>query len=185
MVPASTAARDATAGLSAGTPVTSWTVSSPRYLPPPPVSPTSGQCAGVSIPRDSPTSSKPRSLDASGCRTCDYNSIGDGFRCHPLTPSRPPIASRCTDGRCILGSWACDGSPDCTDGTDEAQAVCRSGGEAVIHVSCFYKEQFQARRVSHHYRGCEGDCQRQGVSRAGSSRWVKHGFLAPCLGPIT
>merc|ERR1711953_1342202 len=60
------------------------------------------KCSGVSVPRDARSSSD--------CRACDYNAIGDGFRCDM--------------GKCILRSWACDGASECPDGSDEGR-VCR------------------------------------------------------------
>jgi len=58
----------------------------------------------VAVPRDL--------LDVSGdCRRCDYNSEGDGWRCN--------------NAKCILAGWKCDGSEDCTDGSDETDQVCK------------------------------------------------------------
>ena len=51
-------------------------------------------------------------LDVSGdCRRCDYNSGGDGWRCD--------------NARCILAAWKCDGTEDCSDGSDETDQLCR------------------------------------------------------------
>ena len=30
-----------------------------------------------------------------------------------------------SNGRCVLGAWKCDGDKDCTDGSDEDEAICR------------------------------------------------------------
>jgi len=57
----------------------------------------------VNVPRDL--------LDPSGdCRKCDYNSKGDGWRCN--------------NAKCILQAWKCDGSKDCSDGSDEEEPLC-------------------------------------------------------------
>lgn len=57
----------------------------------------------VNVPRDM--------LDMTGdCRRCDYNSEGDGWRCN--------------NAKCILAGWKCDGSEDCTDGSDETDQLC-------------------------------------------------------------
>ena len=34
------------------------------------------------------------------------------------------IEFQCTSGRCINGTWVCDGETDCDDGGDEAADVC-------------------------------------------------------------
>jgi low density lipoprotein-related protein 2 len=30
-----------------------------------------------------------------------------------------------SNGRCVLGAWKCDGDKDCSDGSDEDEAICR------------------------------------------------------------
>ena len=58
----------------------------------------------MNVPRDM--------LDKTGdCRKCDYNSEGDGFRCD--------------NAKCILAAWKCDGTPDCSDGSDETNQLCK------------------------------------------------------------
>lgn len=60
--------------------------------------------AFVNVPRDL--------LDKTGdCRKCDYNSEGDGWRCN--------------NARCILAAWKCDGTEDCSDGSDETDQLCK------------------------------------------------------------
>ncbi len=34
------------------------------------------------------------------------------------------IEFQCTSGRCVNGTWVCDGEADCDDGNDEAADVC-------------------------------------------------------------
>jgi len=73
------------------------------------------QCSGVSLPRDALVYRD--GVTGSLCRSCDYNTAGDGFRC--------------SDGRCILGAWACDGDKDCVDGSDEG-SYCRPEEEVEV-----------------------------------------------------
>ena len=60
--------------------------------------------AYVNVPRDM--------LDKTGdCRKCDYNREGDGFRCN--------------NAKCILAAWKCDGTAECSDGSDETNQLCK------------------------------------------------------------
>ena len=45
-----------------------------------------------------------------------------------------------SNGRCVLGAWKCDGDKDCSDGSDEDEAICREFIQvwAIASLVCSY-----------------------------------------------
>ena len=59
-------------------------------------------------------------------RTTEINDCGDNSDEENCAHECPEHMFRCIkNGYCINESWKCDGKADCTDGSDEAEEICR------------------------------------------------------------
>lgn len=42
----------------------------------------------------------------------------------PAKKTCAPAEFACLNGQCVPGRWRCDGEPECSDGSDEAEETC-------------------------------------------------------------